>query len=76
MSQLPIAILISGRSTNMRVIAERAAARNLPVDVRVVVSDKSSAEGLQTAAAMKPWPLSKPLEDRSTPSVPSHQHGR
>jgi phosphoribosylglycinamide formyltransferase 1 len=52
MSRLPIAILISGRGTNMRVIAERAAARNLPVEVRVVVSDKSSAEGLQSAAAM------------------------
>jgi phosphoribosylglycinamide formyltransferase 1 len=52
MSRLPIAILISGRGTNMRVIAERAGAGSLPVDVRVVVSDKPSAEGLQTAAAM------------------------
>ena len=52
MSPLLIAILISGRGTNMRVIAERAAAGSLPVEVRVVVSDKSSAEGLQTAAAM------------------------
>lgn len=52
MSLLPIAILISGRGTNMRVIAERAAAGNLPVDVRVVVSDQPSAEGLATAAAM------------------------
>ena len=52
MSLLPIAILISGRGTNMRVIAERAAAGSLPVEVRVVVSDQPSAEGLQTAAAM------------------------
>ena len=52
MSLLPIAILISGRGTNMRVIAERAAAGNLPVDVRVVVSDQPAAEGLKTAAAM------------------------
>lgn len=49
---LPIAILISGRGTNMRVIAERSAAGGLPVDVRVVVSDQPSAEGLRTAAAM------------------------
>ena len=52
MSSLPIAILISGRGSNMRVIAERAAARSLPVDVRVVVSDQPAAEGLQAAASM------------------------
>jgi phosphoribosylglycinamide formyltransferase 1 len=52
MSRLPIAILISGRGSNMRVIAERAAAGSLPVDVRVVVSDQPSADGLQVAAAM------------------------
>lgn len=53
MSPLPVAILISGRGSNMRVIAERAAAGSLPVDVRLVVSDQPSAEGLKTAAAMK-----------------------
>jgi phosphoribosylglycinamide formyltransferase-1 len=52
MTPLPIAILISGRGTNMRVIVERAAAGNLPVDVRVVISDQPAAAGLQTAAAM------------------------
>lgn len=52
MTPLPIAILISGRGTNMRVIAERAAAGTLPVEVRVVISDQPAAEGLQTAAAM------------------------
>jgi phosphoribosylglycinamide formyltransferase 1 len=52
MSLLPIAILISGRGSNMRVIAERAAAGTLPVDVRVVVSDQPAAEGLQAAAAL------------------------
>jgi phosphoribosylglycinamide formyltransferase-1 len=52
MTPLPIAILISGRGTNMRVIAERAAAGSLPVEVRVVVSDQPAAEGLRTAAAM------------------------
>lgn len=51
-ARLPIAILISGRGTNMRVIAERAAAGSLPVDVRVVIADQPTAEGLQTAAAM------------------------
>jgi phosphoribosylglycinamide formyltransferase-1 len=52
MSRLPIAILISGRGSNMRVIAERAAAGSLPVDVRVVVSDQPAAAGLQAAAAL------------------------
>lgn len=52
MTPLPIAVLISGRGTNMRVIAERAAAGSLPVDVRVVISDQPAAEGLRIAAAM------------------------
>jgi phosphoribosylglycinamide formyltransferase-1 len=52
MTSLPIAILISGRGSNMRVIAERAAAGSLPVDIRVVISDQPAAEGLQAAAAM------------------------
>lgn len=51
-ARLPIAILISGRGTNMRVIAQRAAAGSLPVDVRVVITDRPAAEGLRTAAAM------------------------
>lgn len=51
-ARLPIAILISGRGTNMRVIAQRAAAGSLPVDVRVVVTDQPTAEGLRTAAAL------------------------
>ncbi|MGH8176511.1 MAG: phosphoribosylglycinamide formyltransferase [Steroidobacter sp.] len=48
--RLPIAILISGRGSNMRAIAERAASGELPVDVRVVVSDQPHAEGLRIAA--------------------------
>lgn len=50
--RLPIAILISGRGSNMRAIAERARDGRLPVDVRVVVSDQPDAPGLATAAAM------------------------
>ncbi|HEX2492599.1 MAG TPA: formyltransferase family protein, partial [Steroidobacter sp.] len=51
-SPLPIAILISGRGSNMSVIAERAAAHDIPVDVRVVVSDQPQAAGLAIAASM------------------------
>jgi phosphoribosylglycinamide formyltransferase-1 len=50
--KLPIAILISGHGSNMRAIAEQAAAAQLPVEVRVVVSDQPEAVGLKSAAAM------------------------
>nr|WP_298723810.1 phosphoribosylglycinamide formyltransferase [uncultured Steroidobacter sp.] len=51
-NKLPIVILISGRGSNMRAIAERAASGELPVEVRAVISDKAEAAGLATAAAM------------------------
>jgi phosphoribosylglycinamide formyltransferase-1 len=51
-ARLPIAILISGRGSNMRVIAEQAAAGRLPIEVRVVISDQPGAAGLHTAAEM------------------------
>ena len=70
MSRLPIAILISGRGSNMRVIAERAATGILPVDVRVVVSDKPSAEGLRIAQAMNI--TTRVLERRNFPDRPAY----
>ena len=70
MSLLPVAILISGRGSNMRVIAERAAAGSLPVDVRVVISDQPAAEGLQTAATMSI--ATRVLEPRKFPDRPSY----
>jgi phosphoribosylglycinamide formyltransferase-1 len=70
MSRLPIAILISGRGSNMRVIAERAAAGTLPVDVRVVVSDKPSAAGLRIAAEMNI--ATRVLEPRNFPDRPAY----
>lgn len=51
--KLPIAILISGRGSNMRAIAERAVAGELPVDIRAVISDRADAAGLSTAATMQ-----------------------
>jgi phosphoribosylglycinamide formyltransferase 1 len=50
--KLPIAILISGRGSNMKAIAERAIAAHLPVDIRVVVSDKADAAGLDVATGL------------------------
>jgi phosphoribosylglycinamide formyltransferase-1 len=70
MSPLPIAVLISGRGTNMRVIAERAAAGTLPVDVRVVISDQPAAEGLKTAAALNI--ATRVLEPREFADRPSY----
>ena len=49
----PIVILISGRGSNMRVIAEAAANGSLPVKVAAVVSDRADAAGLAVAAALQ-----------------------
>jgi phosphoribosylglycinamide formyltransferase-1 len=51
--RLPIVILISGRGSNMRAIAELAASGKLPVEIRAVVCDKAEAAGLATAAGME-----------------------
>lgn len=50
--RLPIVVLISGRGSNMRVIAEQAAAGTLPVEIRAVLSDKADAPGLQSARGL------------------------
>lgn len=47
--RLPIVVLISGRGSNMRVIAEHARRDILPVDVRAVISDQPAAPGLDIA---------------------------
>jgi phosphoribosylglycinamide formyltransferase-1 len=49
---LPIVILISGRGSNMRVIAEMAARGELPVTIAAVVSDRKDAAGLAIAASL------------------------
>ncbi len=51
--QLPTVILISGRGSNMRVLAERAERGELPVKVRAVISDRADAAGLGIAAALQ-----------------------
>jgi phosphoribosylglycinamide formyltransferase 1 len=70
MRKLPIAILISGRGSNMRAIAERAADASLPVDVKVVVSDRPDAAGLEAAAAM--GIKTAVLSPRAYPDRPSY----
>ena len=49
---LPIVVLLSGRGSNMAVIARAAARGELPVEVRAVVSDQSAAPGLALAAEL------------------------
>jgi phosphoribosylglycinamide formyltransferase-1 len=50
-ARLPVVVLISGRGSNLQAIAERAAAGELPVDIRAVVSDQPEAGGLAWSAA-------------------------
>jgi phosphoribosylglycinamide formyltransferase-1 len=49
---LPLAILISGRGSNMLAIAEACAAGQLAAEVRCVIADRPGAEGLEPAAAL------------------------
>jgi phosphoribosylglycinamide formyltransferase-1 len=47
--RLPVVVLISGKGSNMRAIAERARAGDLPVEIRAVLSDRADAGGLEWA---------------------------
>ncbi len=48
-ARLPVVALISGRGSNLRVIAEEALAGRLPIEIRAVVSDRAEAAGLEWA---------------------------
>ena len=47
--RLPVVVLISGRGSNLEVIAEQARRGDLPIEIRAVVSDREDAPGLQWA---------------------------
>jgi phosphoribosylglycinamide formyltransferase-1 len=47
--QFPVVVLLSGRGSNMRVIAEQAKSGALPIEIRAVLSDKADAGGLTIA---------------------------
>nr|VFK39290.1 MAG: formyltetrahydrofolate-dependent phosphoribosylglycinamide formyltransferase [Candidatus Kentron sp. SD]VFK44127.1 MAG: formyltetrahydrofolate-dependent phosphoribosylglycinamide formyltransferase [Candidatus Kentron sp. SD]VFK79126.1 MAG: formyltetrahydrofolate-dependent phosphoribosylglycinamide formyltransferase [Candidatus Kentron sp. SD] len=49
-TRLPIVVLISGRGSNLQSIID-AARRDLPVEIRAVISNRSDALGLQRARA-------------------------
>ena len=47
----PVVILISGRGSNLQAILTQACTRQLPIEVRAVISNNPDAEGLKTARA-------------------------
>jgi phosphoribosylglycinamide formyltransferase-1 len=47
--RLPVVVLISGRGSNLEVIAEHARVGDLPIEIRAVVSDRDDAPGLAWA---------------------------
>jgi len=49
MNSKAVAVMASGRGTNLKVILEAVAAGECPVDVRLVISDKGDAEALNIA---------------------------
>lgn len=48
-SKLPIVVLISGTGSNLQAIIDAIAHDALPVEIRAVISNRSSAEGLERA---------------------------
>jgi phosphoribosylglycinamide formyltransferase-1 len=46
---VPVVVLLSGRGSNMHVIAEQAREGKLPISVSAVISDKADAAGIVTA---------------------------
>jgi len=49
MNSKAVAVMVSGRGTNLKVILESVARGECPVDVKLVISDKSDAEALNIA---------------------------
>ncbi len=51
MSKLKVAVLISGRGSNMESLAKACAEESFPAEICVVVSNRPEAEGLEKAAS-------------------------
>ncbi len=49
MTRKRVAILISGRGSNMAALIEAASARNYPAEIALVVSNRAAAKGLELA---------------------------
>ncbi|WP_084393569.1 phosphoribosylglycinamide formyltransferase [Henriciella pelagia] len=63
MSRLRLAILISGRGTNMERLLEAASEPGYPAEARLVLSNKTSAAGLDTARRADVEALAIPHRD-------------
>jgi phosphoribosylglycinamide formyltransferase-1 len=66
--QLPVVVLLSGRGSNMRAIAEQAKLGELPIVIRAVISDRADAGGLALARELGIPTVSlspKEFEDRN-----------
>lgn len=50
MKRIPAVVLLSGKGSNLHVLAEQAAQGLLPIDIRAVLSDRPEAGGLTRAA--------------------------
>jgi len=48
-ARMPVVALLSGRGSNLQVIAERATSGDPPVEIRAVVSDRDDAPGIEWA---------------------------
>ena len=49
--RVPVAIMISGRGSNMAALIEASKAADYPAEIALVVSNRADAKGLETAAA-------------------------
>ncbi|MEE8342506.1 MAG: formyltransferase family protein, partial [Gammaproteobacteria bacterium] len=47
--RLPIAVLISGRGSNLQAIIDGVTSGELPAEIRVVISNRADAVGLSRA---------------------------
>ncbi len=68
--RLPIAILLSGEGTNFAAIANAARSGALAVDIRLVLSDRPAARGLERARAL--GLVAKSLAPRDFPDREAH----
>lgn len=50
--KLPVVILISGTGSNMQRLALMSKSGELPIDIKAVISDRATAQGLTTAAQL------------------------
>jgi phosphoribosylglycinamide formyltransferase-1 len=71
-NRIPVVVLISGRGSNMCVLADRSKL-DIPIDIRAVISDRASAPGLVLAQSRGIHTASLALKDFATREAFDHQ---